>query len=105
MGKCSNSTPYAENGKCVALCTPPLIEDSGFCVSNSTDNGGSDGSTSSSSKILPMPVTIGLFILASLTLISKITFQATIVWASLSAFAGLSEVMVWFIFIIVASSD
>lgn len=90
------------------MCTPPLVEDSGFCIANSsnTNNGGSNGNTvTSSSKILPMPITIGLFILASLTLISKLNFQATIIWASLSAFAGFSEILVWFIFIIVASTD
>jgi hypothetical protein len=37
-----------------------------------------------------MPVTIGLFTLASVAVVSKITFHATIVWASLSAFGGIS---------------
>ena len=106
VGKCSGSTPYAEGSKCVSVCTPPSIENSGFCISNNSNNSGSNGNiVSSSSKILPMPITIGLFILASLTLVSKLNFQATIIWASLSAFGGFSEVLGWFIFIIVASTD
>lgn len=52
-----------------------------------------------------MPVTIAFFILGSVTVVSKITFQATIVWGSLSAFGGLCEIVVWLIFIIVAVSD
>jgi hypothetical protein len=52
-----------------------------------------------------MPVTIALFTLASVTLVSKITFQSTIIWASLSAFGGLCEIIVWYIFIIVVNTD
>ena len=66
-------------------------------TNNNTNNGGSNTNsstnntlTSSTSKIIPMPVTIGLFTLASVAVVSKITFHATIVWASLSAFGGIS---------------
>jgi hypothetical protein len=61
--------------------------------SNNTNSGSGSSANSSlvssSSKIIPMPVTIGLFTLTSVTVVSKITFHSTIVWASLSAFGGI----------------
>lgn len=94
VGSCSGSTPYIRGTKCVSSCYPTEVVENGYCVTSS--NGGSSGSSSansslvsSSSKIIPMPVTIGLFTLTSVTVVSKITFHSTIVWASLSAFGGI----------------
>ena len=104
VSSCAAPVPYVQSGKCVASCTPPSILESGFCVSNSGNDTNST-STISSSKFIPVPVTLGLVVLSCVTLASKLSFQSTIVWAALSAFGGLSESVAWLILILVASAD
>ena len=105
---CPSSFPLLENSICVASCTAPLVADSTgtSCITastNTTTNGTTTPTTtlvSSTSRVVPFPVTIALVVMIIATLASKVALPDTIIPAALCAFAGVAEIISWFVFII-----
>jgi hypothetical protein len=80
-----------------------MISGSICIVDNSTSSSAITNTlTSSSSRYVPFPTTIGLLVLSITALASKVALPYTIVPAALSAFGGIAEIIAWFIFIIAA---
>ena len=54
---------------------------------------------------MPFPITIGLAVFVVAVLASKVALPYTVFPAGLSAFAGMMEVIGWFVFIIAAAAN
>lgn len=104
---CSNGK-YVMGSRCSTTCDSGYTAVGSVCQSTSNNTSSSTittSLTSTSSRIIPFPVTIGLAILTITAFASKIALTYTIFCAALAAFSGLMEVISWLIFIIAVSVD
>ena len=100
---CPTSFPLLENNICVTSCTAPLVADSTgtACVNSTTTTTNTTTIlVSSTSRVVPFPVSIALAVVTVATLASKVALPDTIVPAALCAFAGLAEIIAWLVFIV-----